>query len=70
MVSVRMCVPILRANVAGTASLKKNQICPPWPERDRSKAAGRFIWRHVSKNVAESSCHVALSKSPARKKQG
>ncbi len=55
MVSVRMCVPNLRAKVAGTASLKKNQMCPPLPDRDRSKAPiGKFICRQVSKNAAAS----------------
>src|SRR5215475_5173034 len=45
MVSVRICAPNLRAKVAGTASLKKNQMCPPLPDRDRSTAAGNFIQR-------------------------
>ena len=41
------CEPSLRASAAGMASSKKNQTCPPRPERDRSSAAGRFRRRHV-----------------------
>ena len=48
-VSVRMCAPSLRANAAGMASSKNSQTCPPLPERDRSRAAGRFMRRHVSR---------------------
>ena len=41
MVSVRTCEPRRRASAAGRASSKKSQTCPPRPERDRSRAAGR-----------------------------
>ena len=39
-----------------------------WPERERSMAAGRSSWRHVSANAVASSRQPALSKSAARKK--
>jgi hypothetical protein len=58
----------LEANAAGMASSKKNQTCAPRPERERSRAVGRFSRRHVSRNAVASSCHPALSKSTARKK--
>ena len=32
----------LRASVAGIACSKNSQMCPPLPERDRSRAAARF----------------------------
>ena len=60
MALVRRCAPNFRAKVAGMAPSKKNQRCPPWPERERSRAAGRFLWRQVSRNAAASSCHAAL----------
>ena len=33
------------------ASSKNSQTCPPLPERDRSKAAGRSMRRHVSRKA-------------------
>ena len=44
-VSVRMWEPSLRASAAGIASSKNIQICPPFPDRDRSRAAGTSVRR-------------------------
>ena len=47
-VSVSRCAPSLRASAAGIACSKNSQMCPPLPERDRSRAAARFSRRQVS----------------------
>ena len=59
--------PSLRASPAGIACSKKSQMCPPWPERERSRAAARSRRRQVSRTSRASSSHSALSRSAARK---
>jgi hypothetical protein len=68
MVRVRITQPSLRAVIADSPRSKKIQIWPPFPERERSRAAGTLKSRHVSRNARESYSHVLLSKSAARKK--
>ncbi len=58
-----------RARVAGSGVSKKIQICPPRPDRERSRDAGMHHSRHVSRKAAQSSCQLALSKSAARNQQ-
>ena len=41
-VSVSRCAPSFRASVAGIACSKNSQMCPPLPERDRSRAAAKI----------------------------
>src|ERR1017187_10987054 len=66
MVRVSSTHPSLRAVIAGNARSKKIQMWPPFPERERSKAAGTFNSLQVSRNASESYSHVFLSKSAAR----
>src|ERR1035438_7628185 len=68
MVRVRITQPSLRAVIADSPRSKKIQIWPPFPERERSRAAGTLKSRHVSRNARESYSHVLLSKSAARKR--
>jgi hypothetical protein len=67
MVSVRTYEPSFRARLAETVSSKKSQTWPPFPERDRSRAAGRENLRQVSTKAPASSCQFWLSKSAAKK---
>ena len=39
---------------------KNSQTCPPLPDRDRSRAAGKFSRRHVSRTAAASSRQCGL----------
>src|SRR5436190_17186448 len=66
MVRVRIKHPSLRAVVAGSARSKKIQVCPPFPERERSRAAGTLSSWQVSRKARESYSQVFLSKSAAR----
>jgi len=66
MVRVRITHPSLRAVIAGRARSKKIQMWPPFPERERSKAAGTLNSLQVSRKAWESYSHVFLSKSAAR----
>src|SRR5674476_518644 len=66
MVRVSSTHPSLRAVIAGNARSKKIQMWPPFPERERSKAAGTFNSWQVSTKASESYSHVFLSKSAAR----
>jgi len=62
-------VPSRRAAPAGTGRSKKNQMCAPLPERERSNTAGTSSSRQVERNADVSSFHVFLSKSTARNQQ-
>src|ERR1019366_5861600 len=66
MVRVSSTHPSLRAVIAGNARSKTVPMWPPFPERERSTAAGTFNSRHVSRKARESYSHVVLSKSAAR----
>src|SRR2546427_8232418 len=55
-----------RAVAAGTGAAKKNQTCAPFPDRERSTAAGNPTVREVSTNAATSSAQDSSSKSAAR----
>jgi hypothetical protein len=57
---------MVRAGIAGSARSKKIQMWPPFPERERSKAAGTFNSWQVSRKARESYSQVILSKSAAR----
>src|SRR6188768_3806946 len=48
-------------------SSKKNQTCAPRPERDRSRAAGRFRRRAASRKATASSRQPALSEIEGKK---
>lgn len=57
------------ATFAASGAVKKNQAWAPFPDRERSIAAGTPVDRQVSVNAATSSCHEHLSKSTARNQQ-
>ena len=69
MENVSRAVPNFRAKFADILFSKKNQACPPWPERDRSMAIGISKSQHVSRKVEISFCHSPSSKSIAKKQQ-
>jgi hypothetical protein len=69
MVRVSSIVARRRAAKAGTASAKNSQTWPPFPERDRSSAAGTPSSRHVVRNASASLDQLSSSKSTARKRQ-
>src|SRR5437867_10881359 len=66
MVRVRITHPSLRAVIADRARSKKIQMWPPFPERERSRAAGTLHSWQVSTKAWESYSQVFLSKSTAR----
>src|SRR5271165_1255743 len=66
MVRVRIRHPSLRAVIADSARSKKIQTWPPFPERERSKAAGTLNSWQVSRKAWASYSQVFLSKSAAR----
>ena len=69
MVRVRIAQPSFRAVVAGIARSKNIHTWPPFPDRERSSAAGTFNSRQTARNAAASFCHAFLSKSTARNQQ-
>ena len=54
MAQVRRAAPNFRAKPAGRASTKKNQVCAPFPERERSKATGMPKVSQTSLRAAQS----------------
>jgi len=53
----------------GDRLVEEDPHVPPFPERERSSAAGTFSSQHTARNAAASLCHVFLSKSTARNQQ-
>jgi hypothetical protein len=57
-------VPNRRATPAGTGRSKKNQMCAPLPDRERSSVTGTFKSRQVKRNADASSFHVFCQNRP------
>src|SRR5580658_10462039 len=69
MVLVSSAAPNRLAKVAEIGAAKNTQTCAPFPERDRSSAAGTFIPRQDSTKACASRFHDSPSKSAAKNQQ-